>query len=238
MTAIVSVIQQMWRWWPRCADDLPPGQRALDEFPRFADNPLRPPPSTPGSILSIMSADLGEIRIPLDELGSSSQEESRVADMHCVTTWTARRQMWTGVRLSAWWTTRVGPLPGETFALVSATDGYRAVFLAEDLFADDVMLAWALNGDTLDQRHGAPLRLVSPAQYGYKNVKHVEAITLHNERPASLLGPKEHLRARVALEERHSRIPGRLLRWPYRLVVPITVIVAERTLQRKLEGAI
>ena len=95
----------------------------------------------------------------------------------------------------------------------------------------DRTLAWALNDCGLDRRHGAPLRLVSPAQYGYKNVKHVESIALRSTRPVSLLGPKEHLRARVALEERHSRIPGRLLRWPYRLAVPITAIVAERTLQ-------
>jgi DMSO/TMAO reductase YedYZ molybdopterin-dependent catalytic subunit len=95
------------------------------------------------------------------------------------------------------------------------------------------MLAWGLNGDALDQRHGVPLRLISPAQYGYKNVKHVESIAFHAERPDSLLGPKEHLRARVALEERHSRIPGRLLRWPYRVVVPITAVVAERTLREE-----
>jgi hypothetical protein len=61
---------------------------------------------------------------------------------------------------------------------------------------------------------------------------------VHSERPASLLGPKEHLRARVALEERHSRIPGRLLRWPYRLVVPITAVVAERTLRQESGDAI
>jgi hypothetical protein len=225
-------------WSGRCAAGgrnaaagLPPGQRALDAFPRFADNPLRPPPATAGSILRITSADLGEVRITIDELHASALVESKPSDFHCVTTWTARRQTWTGVRLAAWWTTRVGPLPRQAFAVVGATDGYQAVFLADDLFSDDVMLAWALNGDALDVRHGAPLRLVSPAQYGYKNVKHVESITLHSERPASLLGPKEHLRARVALEERHSRIPGRLLRWPYGLVVPITATVAERTLR-------
>jgi DMSO/TMAO reductase YedYZ molybdopterin-dependent catalytic subunit len=107
------------------------------------------------------------------------------------------------------------------------------VFRTDDLFADDVMLAWALNDGALGLRHGAPLRLVSPAQYGYKNVKHVESIALHRERPASLLGAKEHLRARVALEERHSRIPGRVLRWPYRVLVPITASVAERTLRKQ-----
>ena len=232
MTA-TGVVRQMRRWWPRRASGLPPGQRALDAFPRFADNPLRPPPSTSGSTLNITSADLGEIRIPLDELRSSALAESRVLDFHCVTTWTARRQTWTGIPFARWWTTCIGPLPREPFAVVGAADGYRAVFLTDDLFADDVMLAWALNNGALDLRHGAPLRLVSPAQYGYKNVKHVESIALHSERPASQLGPKEHLRARVALEERHSRIPGHLLRWPYRLVVPLTAIVAERTLRKK-----
>lgn len=83
----------------------------------------------------------------------------------------------------------------------------------------------------------APRSASSPSQYGYKNVKHVESIALHSERPASLLGPKEHLRARVALEERHSHIPGRLLRWPYRLVVPTTATVAERTLRKMSDNA-
>ena len=232
MTAI-RVLHETRRWWPRRASGLPPGQRALDEFPRFADNPLRPPPATSGSTLNITSAALGEIRIPFAELGSCALTESRMSDFHCVTTWTARRQTWTGVPVAPWWTTCIGELPSEPFAVVGAADGYRAVLRTDDLFADEVMLAWALNNSVLDVRHGAPLRLVSPAQYGYKNVKHVESIALHSDRPASLLGPKEHLRARVALEERHSRIPGELLRWPYRLVVPITAIAAERTLRKK-----
>jgi len=89
-----------------------------------------------------------------------------VSDFHCVTTWTARRQTWTGVPLAAWWTTRIGPFPSEPFAVVRAADGYQAVFRTDDLFTDDVVLAWALNGGALGQRHGAPLGLVSPSQYG------------------------------------------------------------------------
>lgn len=231
MTAIVSLVRQIRRWRPRRAAGLPPGQRQLDHFPRFSYKPLRPPPTTSASVLRLSSANLGEILIPLDELRSSDLSESRRSDFHCVTTWTAPGQTWTGVPIAAWWTARIGPLPREPFAIVRAADGYRAVLLTEDLFADQVMLAWALNDGGLDQQPGAPLRLVSPAQYGYKNVKHVESIELHDERPASLLGPKEHLRARVALEERHSRIPGRIVRWPYRFLAPITAIVSERTLR-------
>ncbi|MGF1647827.1 MAG: molybdopterin-dependent oxidoreductase [Kineosporiaceae bacterium] len=237
-TAVVTALGRHLRgarnWWPRPAGGLPPGQRALDAFPRFADDPLRPPPSNPEPILRLASTGLGEIRIGLDDLRSSPFVQSRVSDFHCVTTWTARQQTWTGVPLADWWRAHVGSVPTDSgdFAVVRAADGYQAVFLTADLFSDDVMLAWGLNHAALDRRHGFPLRLVSPSQYGYKNVKHVETIELCAERPAGRLGPKEHLRARVALEERHSRIPGRLLRWPYRLVVPITAVVAERTLDR------
>lgn len=164
-------------------------------------------------------------------LRASRLAESRSSDFHCVTTWTARQQTWTGVPLSAWWREEVAPsITGSSdFAIVRGYDRYRAVFRTEDLFAADVMLVWQLDDGLLDPRHGAPLRLVSPSQYGYKSVKHVEAIELCDERPASRLGPKEHLRARVAEEERHSRLPGPFLRWPYRLVVPITAVLAERT---------
>jgi DMSO/TMAO reductase YedYZ molybdopterin-dependent catalytic subunit len=232
VTSPIDIVRQARHWWPRRAPGLPPGQRALDAFPRFADDPRRPPPAAPPRALRITSTATEEVTIGFDELRRSTHAGSIVADFHCVTTWTARRRTWTGVPLRRWWTTSIGPLPTEPFAVVDAADGYGAVFLTDDLFADGVMLAWALDGEPLDRRHGASMRLVSPAQYGYKNVKHVESITLHHARPTSRLGAKEHLRARVELEERHSRIPGRLLRWPYRVAVPITAIVAERTLAR------
>ncbi len=102
----------------------------------------------------------------------------------------------------------------------------------EDALAGDVMIADRLDGQPLDARHGAPWRLISPGQYGYKSVKHLSQIELHVDRPRSQLGTKEHLRARVASEERHSLRSGRVLRWPYRLVVPLTAALAERPLRR------
>ena len=57
----------------------------------------------------------------------------------------------------------------------------------------------------------------------------------HDEGPRrpsrSVLGAEEHLRGRVAGEERHSVRSGRLLRWAYRLVVPITAVLAEQALR-------
>lgn len=117
------------------------------------------------------------------------------------------------------------------FAAVRGGDGVQARFVIDDLLADDVLAATHMNGGPLTLRHGAPLRLITPGQYGYKNVKHLTAIDFCAEEPPSEIGAKEHLRARVELEERHSRLPNWLVRWPYRLAVPPTAWVADRALR-------
>lgn len=233
--SLLDVARQHVMYWPRRAAGLPPGQRALDVFPRFADDPRRRPPAVPDvATLRVRRTDTegvafdAEFRV--DELGRQAPVVEATADFHCVTTWTARGRRWTGVGLRRWWEHAIGQLPASRqFATVVGHDGHLAVFVVDDLFDDRVILAWALDGTPLDDRHGAPLRLVSPAQYGYKNVKHVAEIGIHTTRPASRLGAKEHLRARVVHEERHSRWPARLVRWPYRLAVPTTSFIAERT---------
>lgn len=221
-------------YWPRRAPGLPPGQRRLNIFPRFADKPNRPPPSQQATTIAV-TAGRTSARVDRDDL-EALPEVCRRTDFHCVTTWSHQGVEWRGVLVADFWQRLVVPAVGRSadapFVVVCGADGHRAVFRREDLLAPDVLLATALNGEPLDARHGAPLRLVCPSLYGYKSVKHVCGFELHNERPRSTLGAKEHLRARVALEERHSRVPGWLLRWPYRLAIPLTVRIAERSLRR------
>ncbi len=45
-----------------------------------------------------------------------------------------------------------------------------------------MLLAYEMDGKPLSRPHGAPLRVVIPDMYGYKNVKWVERIVL-TERP-------------------------------------------------------
>ena len=42
----------------------------------------------------------------------------------------------------------------------------------------DAMLAYEMDGKPLRREHGAPVRVVIPEMYGYKNVKWVERITV------------------------------------------------------------
>lgn len=219
--------------WPRRASGLPPGQRQLDGFPRFGDVPWRRPPA-PGAIsLTVSGEGIERLLIGAADL-EAVEPVHATRDFHCVTTWTRRDVRWVGWPMAAVWSALVAPTirPSRPIRYVVARGGdrYRAVLTVEDLLGRDVLLATALDGAPLDLRHGAPLRLVSPAQYGYKSVKHLVGFELHADQPPSRLGAKEHLRARVADEERHSRFPGRLLRVPYRLLVAPTAIVAERGL--------
>jgi DMSO/TMAO reductase YedYZ molybdopterin-dependent catalytic subunit len=225
----------MTRYWPRRAAGLPPGQRLMAEMPRFANSPNQPPPATAGP----PSLDITRERQPLAKVSAADLEALRPreqrADFHCVTTWSVTGLTWTGVPLrEVLAAAGIAEAPAP-YLVASAGDGYSISFLSEDATAPDVLLATHLDGAPLDDRHGAPLRLVTPSQYGYKNVKHLTAIDFRTEPPR--LRPREHRRARVAHEERHPTLPSWLVRLPYRLIIPPTAYLAERSLRRHQRSA-
>lgn len=221
----------------RSGAGLPPGQREIAVFPRFADDPLRRPPALPSECTLVVTGAVDrELRLAVHELVAEGHRTEITADFHCVTTWTVRELRWSGLPFSTFWRDVVVPAcapAAEAQCVVAAgLDGSRAVLLLEDALAPDVVLADRLNGEPLDLAHGAPLRLVSPRQYGYKSIKHLHRIEVHLTPPPSTYGPKEHLRARVDAEERHSSLGPRLLRWVYRPAVPVTALVSAWSLRR------
>ena len=70
----------------------------------------------------------------------------------------------------------VGVLPGASHALVYGANAYSANLDLPTLYRDDVLLAWACDGEPLTPEHGAPLRLVVPSRYFWKSTKWVETI--------------------------------------------------------------
>jgi DMSO/TMAO reductase YedYZ molybdopterin-dependent catalytic subunit len=182
--------------------------------------------------VAITGAVEHELRVPITELDRLVPRIDRVADLHCVATWTATELRWSGVSLRQFWEQLVVPRckPAGAVALIArGGDGVRAVLDLRDALADDVMLADRLDGEPLNDLHGAPLRLVSPGQYGYKNIKHMCAIEVCDTVPTLGYSGMEHLRARVALEERHPRVAGRLLRLPYRATIPLIARLNRRS---------
>jgi len=221
-------------YWPRRAPGLPPGQRLMGEMPRFSDRPWVPPPwPIPEPKLAIRVEGVPVADVGVSQFGELDVRDFK-ADFHCVTTWSMTDLTWTGVPLREVLVSVGIDSPPATYLLAKAHDGGRGHFLASDTFGEDVIVATHLNGKLLGARHGGPLRLVAPRLYAYKSVKHLAAIDFRTKPPTRL--GKAHLRARVALEERHPKRPGRLLRIPYRLLVPPTAYLAERSLASQQPG--
>ncbi len=105
-------------------------------------------------------------------------QASQVSTFHCVTGWTVNGVHWRGVRFKDL-LAAAKPLPGaHALQLVSAEKPYVDYLSLEQATLPDVMLAWQMDGKPLLQEHGAPVRVVIPDMYGYKNVKWVAEVNL------------------------------------------------------------
>ncbi|WP_280383663.1 molybdopterin-dependent oxidoreductase [Nocardia wallacei] len=208
---------------------LPPGQRAVDGFPRFGTHLHHPPPPVPDHpVIEIGGALTEGFSLTPADLAKLPRTAIRT-DFHCVAGWSATDLLWEGTAFETLYRTRVESLV-ESGAPIShvvfeGLDGYRSIVLLEDALADDVLIADRLDGRPLDSDHGAPIRLVSPRQYGFVSTKHLCRIEFHTSAPPDpdRWSPlAAHRRARVWHEERHRYLTGRLVRPIYRsLIAPI-----------------
>ena len=205
---------------------LPAGQRAVDSFHRFGLTQFadRFPAHTQAPTLEITGRV--EHVLNLADALQGLQRTVQTSDFHCVTTWSVRGLRWEGVRFADFYARVVAPQarpdPRATLVTLRGQDGARSALPLEDLLAPEVLLADRLNGEPLPVDHGAPLRLVAPAHYGYKSVKHLSRIEFRLPSEGyrvSGLRFMDHPRARVALEERGRVVPGWLLRWLYRPLI-------------------
>jgi len=222
---------------------LPPGQYASDDFPRFGLTQFAR--RFPRNARSVELRIDGNVResIAVAEALRQLPRVSQTSDFHCVTTWSRRSLRWSGVRFADFFERIVVPGAGPdneaNFVVLRCQDGYRSCLPLGDLLADDVLLADTLDGEPLTIEHGAPLRLVAPAHYGYKSAKHVSRVEFWRDdrryRPAAFRF-MEHPRARVALEERGRGVPGLVLRYLYRPLVRPTIARFRRAMDDHSRG--
>lgn len=211
---------------------LPPGQFDIGPaFPRFGLGKFARLPSLPVDAEGLHVA--GDVTHP-GTIGQHLRDlprVSQVSDFHCVTSWSYRGACWSGVRFIDFYARMVAvaePAADARFVVFRGLDGYACAMQLDDLLAEDVLLADGLDGLALPPEHGAPLRLVAPAHYGFKNVKHVAAIEFWRDRrayrfPFPYPSLMDHPRGRVALEERGRWVPAAVLRFCYRLLIPGTI---------------
>jgi DMSO/TMAO reductase YedYZ molybdopterin-dependent catalytic subunit len=115
------------------------------------------------------------VSLTYDELRSLPRVE-QVSNFHCVTGWSVQNVHWGGVRISDV-LARARPLDtGHALRFVSMEVPYVDYLTLPQASLHDVLLAYEMDGKPLPREHGAPVRLVIPEMYGYKNVKWLQAI--------------------------------------------------------------
>jgi DMSO/TMAO reductase YedYZ molybdopterin-dependent catalytic subunit len=154
---------------------LPPGQYFTERYPvlHVGDVPNVDPASWTLRVFGLVRE---ERTFSLDDLRAFPVVDV-VVDIHCVTKWSKFDMRWTGVRASDV-LEACGIDERATHVLQHAEYGYTTNTPLEEVVADNVLLAWSVDGEPLPAEHGGPLRLVLPRLYFWKSAKWLRGLEL------------------------------------------------------------
>lgn len=189
------------------SDRLPPGQEPRADMPPFG---LPWYAHRMPTAIDPLSVRVGGLVVAPVTIGGADfaalPRVKQISDFHCVTLWSRTEVHWSGARFADLFESLLRPhtLPERTVERVRfcGADGYQDDLPLADLLRHDVLLADTMDGKPIERGNGAPLRLVAPAHYGYKNVKFLTGIDLLGPRLRRPLITLHHPRARHAYEER------------------------------------
>jgi DMSO/TMAO reductase YedYZ molybdopterin-dependent catalytic subunit len=117
------------------------------------------------------------VRFTFDELRAMTPT-SITRDFQCVTGWRVPDVKWRGVSLAAL-LDAAGVQAAATAVTFTSFDGvYTESLTLEQARRDDVIVAYEMEGQTVTQPHGGPVRLYVAPMYGYKSLKWLSDIIL------------------------------------------------------------
>jgi sulfoxide reductase catalytic subunit YedY len=117
-------------------------------------------------------------------------QETQNTRMKCVQCWSSRTT-WGGFRF-AHLVEAVKPLRTAKAVRIDCADKWYEYFSIDELMSPRVLMVLDMAGKPLANRHGAPLRLIDPARYGYKSAKLITSIEFVAEGKGSMacdIGP-------------------------------------------------
>ena len=132
--------------------------------------------------------------LTMDDIRALPKHEL-IYDFKCVEGW-SQIQHWGGARLSDFMTkyklgTKSGDAPDpdnpddlfKHVGMETPDKGYYVGIDMESALHPQTLLAYELNGQPINNQHGAPVRLIIPVKYGVKNLKRIGRIFFSDTRP-------------------------------------------------------
>lgn len=151
---------------------MPPDQQATDRILRWGTDHPGITSTNPQLKLETYTLTVeGEVEKPV-KLGWNDflklPQTVSVSDFHCVEGWSVLDCKWEGVRIKDI-EKLVKPREVARTVTFECVDNYTTSLFREELAGDDVLLAYKLNDEMLDEGLGFPVRLIVPSKYAYKS---------------------------------------------------------------------
>ena len=124
--------------------------------------------------LAIEGEVKNSLRLSWEDFLEQSKVES-TSDFHCVEGWSVLGLLWEGVKFQQIMDL-AEPKASAKFVIFECADGYTTSLPIQELMKDNVILAYKVNGEYLEVGTGAPLRLIVPDKYAYKNAMWITRI--------------------------------------------------------------
>ena len=167
---------KLFRNYPEeIAQRIPPGQRLVKGWPVLHYGPI-PKFDEASWDFKVFGLVENPITLSYSELKALGPETVH-ADMHCVTGWTTLDNDWEGVPFRVL-LEKASPTPEAKFVIAHCDYGYTSNLSLQAMDDDDVLVAWAHDGEPLAPEHGFPLRLVVPKRYAWKSAKWLRGLEL------------------------------------------------------------
>ena len=152
---------------------LPPGQRETSKFPVLSKSGT-PSWDRETWTFTVRGAVEEELDLSWDEFTDLPAETQR-QDFHCVTGWSRFDCEFAGVTFPTL-AEMAGVTDEAVHVMFHGLDSYTTNLPLADCMRDEVVFAWELDGESLPDEHGGPLRVVTPHKYAYKGAKWVDGV--------------------------------------------------------------
>lgn len=158
--------------------ELPPAITPTENFYTVSKNTVDPTVNADSWVLVVDGEVENEIGFTYEDI-LEMDSVTQVTTLECISNTVGGEYIsngeWTGVPLRAI-LEEAGVRDGVVDIALHADDDYSDSIPLEKAMADNVILAYQINGETLPDKHGYPLRLIVPGIYGMKHVKWINRI--------------------------------------------------------------
>lgn len=155
----------------------------VEKFYRMSKNAVDPTIDPRTWRLEIKADDRRLASYSYNELLALPREE-RFVTLRCISNTLTSNLMgnaaWSGIQLSQLIARDRVPAGTIGVAFVG-TDDHGDSLSVDYAFSEETMLALGMNGDTLDRKHGFPIRVLCPNYFGFKHIKWLKEIRFVTE---------------------------------------------------------